>query len=146
MDYIDACKYIFRERGYMWKDRNDRSRKREVVLTRQICMSIGRQIYPEMTLIQLASPFDKDHATALHAIKTIDDLCEYDKFLKQEITAYRSVIRESKSADDMQRILFLKENEAFVERIEKMVADMKFIAESYCLITNQKITKDESQN
>ena len=56
-----------------------KTRKREIVLTRQIAMTLAKY----MTRESLADIGDaigkKDHATVLHAIKTIHDLIDTDK-------------------------------------------------------------------
>lgn len=65
---------------------HSRSRKREIVQARQLAMYLSR----EMTNASLSSIGTqiggKDHATVLHAIKTVRDLMEIDRGMRQYVT------------------------------------------------------------
>ena len=54
------------------------TRKREIVFARQMCMFL---IYRKCKLSQEAtgSRYNRDHATVIHSIKTINNLIEFDK-------------------------------------------------------------------
>lgn len=58
--------------------RNLKVRKREYVLFRQTCMAMLAE-YTHLSLSQIAAIFNKNHATCIHAIKTIDNLAETDR-------------------------------------------------------------------
>lgn len=67
------------------------TRKRTICLPRQIAMyfsalekdNMGKKLY---SFFYIGNYFaGKDHATAMHAVKTINDLTESDKFFKSDI-------------------------------------------------------------
>jgi chromosomal replication initiator protein len=64
---------------------NTRSRKREVVLVRQISMYLAKK-YLDMSTSKIGLYIGKrDHATVLHACKTIENLAETDKQFRTEL-------------------------------------------------------------
>lgn len=67
-----------------------KTRKREIVEARQFAMNYYRKTYPKMSLTKIGDKFGgKDHATVLHAMKTVEILYETDKnFRKKADIAY----------------------------------------------------------
>jgi len=64
-----------------------KSRKREVVVPRQICMYFLK-IYTRMTLREIASMFGgRDHTTCIHSIRTIRNLIKNYETFRNEIEA-----------------------------------------------------------
>lgn len=64
---------------------NTRSRKREVVLVRQVAMYLSKK-YLDMSTSKIGQYIGKrDHATVLHACKTIANLAETDKQFRNEL-------------------------------------------------------------
>lgn len=64
---------------------NTRSRKREVVLVRQVAMFFSKR-YLDMSTSKIGQYIGKrDHATVLHACKTITNLAETDKQFRNEL-------------------------------------------------------------
>ena len=64
---------------------NTRSRKREVVLVRQIAMFLAKK-YLDLSTSKIGQYVGKrDHATVLHACKTITNLAETDKQFRGEL-------------------------------------------------------------
>ncbi len=64
---------------------NTRSRKREVVLVRQVSMFLARK-YLDMSIAKIGKYIgDRDHATVLHACKTIENLADTDKQFRTEL-------------------------------------------------------------
>ncbi len=64
---------------------NTRSRKREVVLVRQISMYLAKK-YLDMSTSKIGQYVgDRDHATVLHACKTITNLADTDKQFRTEL-------------------------------------------------------------
>ena len=62
-----------------------RSRKREVVLVRQVSMFLARK-HLDMSIAKIGKYIgDRDHATVLHACKTIENLAETDKQFRGEL-------------------------------------------------------------
>jgi chromosomal replication initiator protein len=64
---------------------NTRSRKREVVLVRQVAMYLAKK-HLDMSTSKIGKYIgDRDHATVLHACKTIENLTDTDKQFKVEL-------------------------------------------------------------
>jgi chromosomal replication initiator protein len=64
---------------------NTRSRKREVVLVRQVAMYLAKK-HLDMSTSKIGKYIgDRDHATVLHACKTISNLAETDKQFRTEL-------------------------------------------------------------
>ena len=64
---------------------NTRSRKREVVLVRQVSMYLAKK-YLDMSSAKIGQYIGKrDHATVLHACKTITNLADTDKQFRTEL-------------------------------------------------------------
>ena len=62
-----------------------RSRKREVVLVRQVAMYLAKK-YLDLSTSKIGQYIGKrDHATVLHACKTIANLAETDKQFRNEL-------------------------------------------------------------
>ena len=84
-----------------------KSRKRENVMTRQIAMKVLRE--NKNTDISLAMVGYKigrrDHATVMHAINEINNLCYTDKYLKSLVNEVQELFNQSIKECEM------KENE-----------------------------------
>lgn len=62
-----------------------RTRKREIVFARQLCMSVAR-LATSNSLSVIANDYGhKDHATCIHSVKTINNLYDTDKELRNII-------------------------------------------------------------
>jgi chromosomal replication initiator protein len=60
-----------------------KTRKRHIVQARQLAMFFAKK-YTKSSLASIGSQIgDRDHATVLHACKTIDNLLETDKQFKK---------------------------------------------------------------
>jgi len=69
------------------------SRKREIVQARQISMYLSKT-YTEMSLTQIGSLIGKkNHATVLHACKTVREQMEVDKIFRDEIAEIEKALR-----------------------------------------------------
>lgn len=69
------------------------SRKREIVQARQISMYLSKA-YTEMSLTQIGSLIGKkNHATVLHACKTVREQMEVDKIFRDEIAEIEKALR-----------------------------------------------------
>ena len=65
---------------------NTRSRKREVVLVRQAAMYLAKK-YLDLSTAKIGLYIgNRDHATVLHACKTVTNLCETDKQFRGELS------------------------------------------------------------
>lgn len=70
------------------------SRKREIVQARQVAMYLSK-IYTEMSLAQIGSVIGKkNHATVLHACKTVKDQLEVDKSFRDEIEEIEKALKK----------------------------------------------------
>ena len=55
-----------------------KSRKRNLIVTRQFAMYFLKKEFNDLTLQQIANFFDKDHSTVVHSIKQIKGLIEFN--------------------------------------------------------------------
>ncbi|MDR1729059.1 MAG: chromosomal replication initiator protein DnaA [Prevotellaceae bacterium] len=84
-----VCKYY----NLTIKDIQTKSRKREVVQARQIAMYLARK-HTKNSLSSIGEQIgNRDHATVLHACKTITDLLDIDKGMKQSLDTIESALR-----------------------------------------------------
>ena len=75
------------------KDIQTKSRKREVVQARQIAMYLARK-YTKNSLSSIGEQIgNRDHATVLHACKTITDLLDIDKGMRQSLDTIENTLR-----------------------------------------------------
>jgi chromosomal replication initiator protein len=75
------------------KDIQTKSRKREVVQARQIAMYLARK-YTKNSLSSIGEQIgNRDHATVLHACKTIGDLLYIDKSMKQSVDVIENSLK-----------------------------------------------------
>jgi chromosomal replication initiator protein len=70
-------------------------RKREIVQTRQIAMYFARNMTKHSLAMIGAEIGGKDHATVLHACKTVEDLYDTDKVFRQHIVEINKRINNS---------------------------------------------------
>lgn len=61
-----------------------KSQKRDVVFARQLSMYFGCKL-TKYSLMKIGSYFGKDHATVLHAKKTINNLVETDRLIRSDV-------------------------------------------------------------
>jgi len=70
------------------------SRKREIVQARQVAMYLSK-LYTEMSLAQIGSIIGKkNHATVLHACKTVKDQLEVDKSFRDSIEEIEKILKK----------------------------------------------------
>lgn len=62
----------------------DRSRKRNIVLPRQIACYLSRK-HTKETLYSIAANFRMNHATVLYSQQAIENLIEFDKQFREQI-------------------------------------------------------------
>lgn len=68
-----------------------KSRKRELVYTRNLCMYFMREKM-NLSLKLIGKKFDRDHTTVIHAIDAINDLCFSNEYIKSEVLAIRQML------------------------------------------------------
>lgn len=75
------------------EDIQTQSRKREVVQARQVAMYLARK-YTKNSLASIGAQIgNRNHATVLHACKTVEDLIDIDKNIKKSIDAIETRIK-----------------------------------------------------
>lgn len=75
------------------KDIQTKSRKREVAQARQVAMYLARK-YTKKSLAVIGSEIgNRDHATVLHACKTVENLIETDKTIRQSLDMIESKLK-----------------------------------------------------
>lgn len=87
-----VCRYYGKDSTYL----DISSRKHEYVKVRQVCMYMIRKIF-KLGYTRMGIDFNKDHATIIYSVKTIEGFLQYDKELQKEI-------------DDIEKVLKLKSN------------------------------------
>ena len=90
-DIIDCvCKHFGLDSNLIYS----KSRKREVVQARQIAMFLAKN-HTELSTAKIGSMIGgKDHATVLHACKTVKELREVDKAFQSELEEIQSTLKK----------------------------------------------------
>lgn len=71
---------------------NNRTRKRGIVQARQICHFFSKKM-TKKSLSDIGNRFGcVDHSTVMHSIKTINNLIECDRFIKQDIEYFSKIL------------------------------------------------------
>ena len=65
-----------------------KTRRREIVFTRQLIMYFGKE-FKVGSWHFIGGKFGKDHATAMHAHKTIINLCDTDRKIREKVAKYK---------------------------------------------------------
>jgi len=68
-----------------------KTRLRPIVENRQIAMYLIQK-YTNKSLARIGMIFDKDHATVIHAIKTVESLCDSDVGFKSRVNAIEKLV------------------------------------------------------
>ena len=91
---------------------NMKNRKRELVFARQAILFFMREFTKE-SLTLIGSYMGKDHATVIHACRTIKNLVDTDKGIRMKIHLYREKIKlilELTYEGDLKSIEFMRKN------------------------------------
>ena len=103
-----ACRHLSIDSGSIF----GKSRKRELVNARQVCMYFMRKFFPEMSLASVGEVFKKDHATVLHSIRVVKDQMFSSPAYKMSIEELMAAM--IKSVDERkQELNSQKENEIY---------------------------------
>ena len=85
-----VCKFFNVEN----KQIHSKSRKREIVLARQVSMYLSKK-YTDLSLSRIGDMIGKrDHATVLHALKNINGLMDIDKSFKSSMDEIEEMLRQ----------------------------------------------------
>lgn len=93
LSYQDIIRLILSWEGYTLDEARVKSRKRERVLARQIAFYFAKSMTNNTTLAVVGAYLGKDHATVLHAMKTVNNLIDTDKTLRAKIWNYDMRLR-----------------------------------------------------
>ena len=88
-DMISIKRIIYRVSNYYSISEDDiksKSRKREYVFPRQICHWITHKIKRYSYAYIAKEIGGKDHATVMHSIRTVNNLIETNKIIKQQLS------------------------------------------------------------
>jgi chromosomal replication initiator protein len=75
---------ISREFKVSYKDLQSRSRKKVITFPRQVAMYLGRK-HTKESLGDIGKVFNRNHATVLHAVKVISELCRRDTSIRRQV-------------------------------------------------------------
>jgi chromosomal replication initiator protein len=75
---------ISREFNVSYKDLQSRSRKKVISFPRQVAMYLGRK-HTEETLGSIGKIFNRNHATVLHSVKVVSELCRRDTSVRRQV-------------------------------------------------------------
>lgn len=75
---------ISREFKISYKDLQSRSRKKIITFPRQVAMYLGRK-HTEESLDLIGKTFNRNHATVIHAVKVVTDLCRRDTSVRRQV-------------------------------------------------------------
>ncbi len=75
---------IGREYKVSYKDLQSRSRKKIITFPRQVAMYLGRKHTSE-SLGDIGRTFNRNHATVLHSVKVVTDLCRSDTSVRRQV-------------------------------------------------------------
>lgn len=89
-----VCRYYGKDSTYL----DISSRKHEYVKVRQVCMYMIRNIF-KVGYNRIGIDFNKDHATIMYSVKTIEGFLEYDKDLQKEINDLHKIIKLKSNAN-----------------------------------------------
>lgn len=84
---------ISREFKVSIKELQSRSRKKVVSFPRQVAMYLGRKHTSE-SLADIGQAFNRNHATVLHAVKVVSNLCRHDTSVRRQLEILDNKMRE----------------------------------------------------
>ena len=67
-----------------YKDLQSRSRKKIITFPRQVAMYLGRKHTSE-SLDVIGRTFNRNHATVLHSVKVVSELCRSDTSVRRQV-------------------------------------------------------------
>lgn len=75
---------ISREFDVSYRDLQSRSRKKTIAFPRQVAMYLGRK-HTEESLGDIGKVFNRNHATVLHSVKVVSELCRRDTSVQRQV-------------------------------------------------------------
>lgn len=131
--YDKIEKTILKEEGITLKEVQSPTRKREILLTRQIIMYLARK-HTDRSLQWIADNWGQTHANIIHCEKVIQNLVDTDLRMRAKIDRYN-------------RLLTLDDRISTVERTisdmsEELVKEMRFLVSQYQTKITNVLNKD----
>ena len=117
-EFEEICKLIIEGERIAPELVYNKTRKREVCFTRQVCMYFGKQ-KTKRSLASIGLVFGKDHATVLHACKTVNNLIDTDPKIRLQIAEYDQQI------DDLKKEMYGTPALALMFRVESVKIEIK---------------------
>lgn len=123
-----------------------KSRNGELKETRQIIMYFARKM-TSMSWSQIAGYFDLDHATAMHAYNTIQNLIDSDRNFRLKMKAHEIRLKAIKIE---KMVILVGETFKLLEfeslKLEKRISDLKFMVQEikdvYLAINSDPVFKE----
>ena len=101
---------VLRETFFTLPEISTPSRKRELTEARQLCMFFLKK-YTKLSLNDIGAQVSRDHATVLHAVKTVLDLCATDpvyrerfRRIDESITLYSQIAEKTGKDEPWRRV------------------------------------------
>lgn len=113
-----------------------RSRKRKYCFLRQIIFLLIHE-NSEMTLMDISKIFGNHHATTIHGMRTIKELCEWDKKLNAQLQELREIVTLKSKAQGMN--MNLDDDFYYIDLDE--ITSLKITRKKSMILTG--FTKDE---
>jgi len=122
-----------------YKELQGKTRKREIVLARQMVMYFLKLINgSSISWAKVGSFYGKDHATAMHGSKAVKNLIDTDRNVAARITLYEIQI---KSVINFERNLVVDNLEVTKSRIKQMIDDSIPITYEMVTVYNSLLEK-----
>jgi len=94
IDYIQ--KLVAEHYGLTVENLKDKTRKKEIVMARQVAMSLAKE-YTDMSLKSIGYQFGgRDHSTVIHAIQSVDNQMEVDKRFSHNVEELKKKLKLKK--------------------------------------------------
>jgi hypothetical protein len=103
-----------------------RSRKGGLKETRQIIMYFAKRLYPAKTWAEIADYFALDHASAMHASKTIQNLIDTNREFREKMNKHNQrlkVVRIDRIVSEA--VINIKPLEFEILRLEDKISELK---------------------
>ena len=90
--YDEIIEIVCRYYGHTYDQVNQKNRKKELVMTRHICMFMG-STYTKLSEVNIGKKFNKDRTTVIHSCKVVNNLIETDKKIAYDIKVISNKIK-----------------------------------------------------
>lgn len=127
MEVFDMiCETICKGEGFTLEQLQDETREQEIVFARQLIMFFAKKMKVG-SLSYIGRKFDKDHATVIHSIKTINNYLDTDKYKRPLIISYAEKIGPTKKIFDkkIQMQIMLKPLQEDVSNLEQRLINVQ---------------------